>query len=244
MEYVWKDSKTGTKVQMGTVHRLWYEHIEYCRKNNLYAGIISPWGHGKTEFCLGYALAQIADDQKQRIKLVTNSDPNSVSRLEVLKQYIEYDDDLREVYPHLRPDRKNSWTKHKFIVERPTRSKDGTLEAYGITSSGMGGRADGLLFDDPVDLRNAITMPALREKVIEDFWNTWMSRRDMDTWVVYIATVWHGADLTHQLMENELFCILHQRVADDLSCLETRLLPYERPDHPANAFPKSALVGA
>lgn len=244
MELVWKDSKTGKGVKQGTIHRLWYDHIQYCFRNKLYAGILAPWGHGKTENMLGYILRLIGENPAVRIKLVTNSDPNSVARVQTIAQYISDDEDYKAVYPYIKPARKLDWTKHKIIVDRPTKSKDGTVEAYGITSSGMGGRADFLLFDDPVDHRNAIANPALRPKVKEDFWNTWMSRRDDDTGVVYIATVWHQDDLTHELVENPLFCFLHLRVNEDLTAYEARLLPHERPDHPINAFKDSAPVVA
>ena len=73
------------------------------------------------------------------------------------------------------------------------------MEACGVLSTGVGGRADRIIFDDVVDLRNAVTMPALRDQVKQAVYGVWLNLLTPDGQAIYIATPWHEDDLTAEL---------------------------------------------
>lgn len=219
-EFVIKDEK-GKRIKQSTIHREINWHIDECRKRKVKCGILAPWGSGKTEqVAIARALRLIGEDTNNRVFIVSNSDDNAKARVSSIEKYIEQDTDYQSVYPHVKPASREEWSKHKLIVDRSSRSKDGSIEAWGITTSGTGSRCDYLIIDDPVDLRNAILNPAMREQVKQCFYNVWMSRLSPEGFMIYIATVWHNDDLTNELLKNPEYCFLTIKVSDDFSCLE------------------------
>jgi hypothetical protein len=219
IQYVYKD-ESGKRVIQGDIHKVIQEHIDICRDKNIKnCGILAPWGHGKTEQIIGRTLDEIGKNINIRIQIICNTDDNSTSRVSSIKSYIEHDPEYHAVYPHVLPS-KIEWGKHKITVQRQSKAKDGTVESWGITTAGTGSRADLQIFDDPVDMRNAITNPALRQQVKDNFNNVWMSRLVPEGFRIYIATVWHEDDLTHELMRNKEWFFLIMKVAEDFSCIE------------------------
>ena len=204
------------------IHDEIQNHIDECRKRDLkYCGVLAPWGHGKTEqVTIGRALKFLGENKNYRIQIICNTDDNAKARVSVIGKYIETDKDYHTVYPEIKPDYNAEWTKHKITVERESRSKDGSIEAWGITTSGTGSRADIQLYDDPVDLRNAIQNPAMRPQIKEMMKNVWLSRLVPDGFACYIATVWHNDDLTSDLRANPEWNFLVMKVSEDLSCIE------------------------
>lgn len=214
-----KDEK-GRPTKQSEIHKEIQQHISECYKRSLKCGILAPWGHGKTEQIIARALDIIRQDKNVRIFMVCNSDDNAKARVNSVKQYIEEDSEYHSIAPEVKPAQKTEWTKHRLIVERKSKIKDATIEAWGITSAGIGGRCDVLICDDPVDLRNAILQPAMRQQVKDSFRNVWMSRISPNGFLIYIATIWHQDDLTSELLKNENYCFLIIKIAEDFSCLE------------------------
>lgn len=219
-EYVGKDAK-GQRILQAPIHMEIQEHIDLCQENKVKnCGILAPWGHGKTEQLIFRVLKWIGNDPNRRIQYICNTDDNATARVNAVKRYIENDQELHYTFPHLRPAKGQDWGSHKIIVERSSKSKDGTLESWGITTSGTGSRSDIQVFDDPVDLRNAILNPAMREQVKESFRNVWLPRMVAGGFRVYIATAWHEADLTHDLMKNSEWKFLVMRISKDFGRVE------------------------
>lgn len=71
----------------------------------------------------------------------------------------------------------------------------------GVLSSGVGDRADLILFDDPCDLRNSVLFPSLRQSVIEAYENIWTPLLGPEGRQWYLATPWHQSDLTTVLKD-------------------------------------------
>jgi len=219
-EYVLKDDK-GQKVTQASIHREMNEHIDECRRRGVRCGILAPWRHGKTEqIAIARTLQFLGENPNNRIQIVTNTDANSVSRVDSISRYIEHDEDYHEVYPNIAPGEKESWSKHKLIVQRETKIKDGSVEAWGITTSGTGSGCDYLIVDDPVDLRNAILNPAMRKTVKDSFYNVWSTRLEPNGFMIYIATIWHEDDLTSELLKNPEYYFLVMKISQDFSCIE------------------------
>lgn len=218
MEYVIVDEDTGEKLNQAAIHRSWHEHIEECRKRGKYAGILSPWGHGKTsQCCIGKLLDEVGKNQNLRSIILCNSDDNGILRLNAISKYMKDSPRYKKVYPKVRPANIGEWSKHRIFVERPVISKDPTIEAYGITSTGIGSRCKLMIVDDPVDYKNAIQFPTMRESIKNTFKNTWLSRLTSDGFVIYIATIWHREDLSSDLLKNKRFSFLIQSISKDMT---------------------------
>jgi len=221
LSYILKDEK-GKKINQARIHQEIQWHIDECkRRKEKYCGILAPWGHGKTEqVVIGRTLDEIGKNPNVRIFIVTNTDDNSKARVSSIIKYILYDKDYQKVYPNIVPAQGEDWTKHKIIVKRDSKSKDGTVEAWGVMSSGTGSRCDMLLFDDPVDMRNAISNPAMRPAVKDCFKNVWLSRLVPDGMIVYIATVWHQDDNTSEILKNKEWKFLVMKISEDFQSIE------------------------
>jgi len=219
-EFVIKDDK-GRKIINSQIHKEINWHIDECRRRGINCGILAPWRHGKSEsVVIARTLQSLGENPNNRIFIVCNSDDNAAARVDSIARYIESDIDYHTVFPHIHPGRNTDWGRHKLIIERQTKIKDGSVEAWGITSSGTGSGCDFLIADDPVDLRNAILNPALRTQIKEAFKNVWSSRLSPKGFKIYIATVWHNDDLTNELLKNQEWCFLVIRVSEDFSCFE------------------------
>src|SRR5262249_9373267 len=144
--------------------------------------IEAPRDHGKSTNILGRVVWELGRDPNLRVKIVCQSDPKARERLAEVRAHITMNQRVRDVFPDLvtadgdEPD----WNKGRRVVRRSFISKDPSLEAHGVTASGTGGRADLIVFDDVVDLRNAVTIPALRETVKTNYKAVWLNLLEPD----------------------------------------------------------------
>ena len=167
IQYVIKDEGSGNKVKQSYIHYAIQEHIDYCFKNKLLCGILAPWGHGKTAQVLGRTLFELGINNNLRVKILCNNDNTAKQRLKFLSQYIKSDKEFHDIFPRCIPAEEERWNNHELTIQKSVISKDSSIQCYGILSSGIGGRADMLIADDIVDMRNSIQQPALREQIIK-----------------------------------------------------------------------------
>ena len=67
----------------------------------------------------------------------------------MLRDTITKNPRLGNVYPGLKEDKSvREWRKNSLIVERNIEVTDPSIEAHGILTTGVGGRADIIIFDD------------------------------------------------------------------------------------------------
>jgi hypothetical protein len=194
------------------IHRAIQDHISQYK----YAGVLAPRDHAKSTQTLGRVLWEIGRNPDLRIKIVKNTDPKAAEFVFAIKQHMESNGRLRRVFPHLRLEESDA-TGHKVTVKRKKKSPDASIEALGVTSSATGGRADLIIFDDIVDFRNAIANPAMRPMIKQVFYSVWLNLLEPWGRIVYIATVWHQDDLTHELMQNREYNFMVFRVSNDYS---------------------------
>lgn len=191
--------------------------------------------HNSVGMVIGGSLYDLGENPAHRVKVVCNSDDSSKGRVKSVSRYIEFDEDFHAIYPNCRPAvNTEAWTTHELFVERPAsvRSIDPSLQAKGIFSTGIGGRADFLIFDDPVDRRNSIDYPEMRKRLPEVFFDTWVSRLEPGGKMLYIATVWHIEDLTHILMGETGYCVMRQAVTEDFSKIKADFINLPDDEHP------------
>lgn len=209
MEFVFRD-RQGNRFRQQWFHEEWQNAIsQYPRLM-----ILASQEHGKTEQIIGRILWWLGRDPSQRIKIVGNSDEEAKKRVSAIAEHIERNVRLHLVFPQLKPSQRNAWTFFKIFVNRDFISKDPSVEAKGVLSSGAGGRADKLIFDDPVDLRNTFQNPSLIPKVVEAHDNVWDNLCDPDAQRIYICTPWVKNDLTHVLKDRKKYHVLQYFCGD------------------------------
>lgn len=166
--------------------------------------IEGPRYHGKSEqLVIARPLWEIGKRHNIRIKVISNTDGEAVKRVVAIRDHIEHNPEVHDVFPKLR--KGSPWKDHKITVDRPAIGvKDPTLEGFGILSSGTGGRADLLVLDDVVDMDNAIKNPALIDKVIDAYENKWINTLARNARVIFIFTRWHERDLSHRLIRQAI----------------------------------------
>jgi len=254
-EQILNDIVNNVPITQHIIHRLWHAHIDWCKKNGVYAGMLAPFGHGKTEqVIIGRLIYELGRNPNLRIKLISNLDNNASARVMSIRKHIEDNIRVRQIFPKLIPEvrtkghgkdkKKGSqaekWTSHTLFVKRDIISKDFSLEAWGIMSQGTGSRGDMIFFDDPVDFQNAIAEPTSREKIKDAVRSVWLPRLDKGGMVVYIATVWHEEDLTSELMRGNRFCFLKMAISEDLKSIEAEVNADET--HPLNLYLKHGVI--
>lgn len=206
-------SEDGNPIELDHIHRMWCHHVTYCWSRGLHAGILAPFGSGKSStLAVPLATYLIGRNPQIRIKLVANSDEYAERRVGAAKVIMETIEN-QLVFPDIRPG--EIWTNHELEVVRKRGPIDPTLQARGVLTAGVGTRADALIFDDVCDQLNSETGGS-RRKVKEFVRRTWLSRLDQKAGrALWIATPWDPDDATADLMHDPKWCFLVQRVAKD-----------------------------
>lgn len=215
MEYVFFDEHTRKPFKQQWFHDEWSE--AWDTENRVI--IIAPRDHGKTSQVVGRVLYELGLNQNLRIKITCSADGRAKERLFEIKQHIEHNKRLHEVFPDLVEDETGEWSKHKLVVRRSAMHRDASIEALGITATATGGRCDLLIADDIVDRRNALTQPAMRSQIKQAWKSDWTNLLEPDSRIWYICTLWHKDDLSHELMENPAYTTLFYAIDDQFGAI-------------------------
>lgn len=198
LEYVLIDPETRKRVIQQPFHQEWQDLI--TRHNRILIG--APRGHGKSVQIAGRIVWELGKNADLRVKIIGSSDDKAQEILSLVHQLITLSPEVREVFPNLLIDYELGDTKSKFFIKRRIQQRDASVEASGVLSAGAGGRADLLICDDVVDMKNSVINPALRETVIRTVKETWFSLVSSTGKVVWICTPYHIADASHDLKHN------------------------------------------
>lgn len=213
-EHYNKKTKKSLPYVQGWMHRQWQALMSIHPR----LLIVAPRSHGKTSQCIARALFELGRDANHLIKIISQSDAKAVKRLSVIRSHMRDNKRLHDVFPHLQLEDASEANKHQVTVQRSARMADPSIEALGITSSASGDRATILLADDVVDRRNSITLPKVRQQ-IKDAWDDWVNLLGGDGGQIwYIATLWHQAALTHDLMANSEWAVAWYEITKEMGC--------------------------
>jgi len=106
--------------------------------NHITNGIIT---HNTTVMSVMRPLFLLGHNPNLRIKLVSHSDKKAADILRQIKEAIEGNEKLKEIFPHLEPG--DVWASNKILIKRDIWSKDVTIESLGVLSGATGGRCVG-----------------------------------------------------------------------------------------------------
>ncbi len=182
-------------------HRQWQDLLPQVGPARLLIG--APRESAKSsQLAVARVLWELGRNPNLRVKIITNTDDLAIKLVSEIRQHIDVNPRVRAVFPQLRAAPGGPWARGKLMVVRSGLMKDPSVEACGVLTSAVGGRADLIIFDDVCDQRNTILQPALREQVKQVFFGTQINLIGPLGRAVYVATVWHTDDLTCALRTN------------------------------------------
>lgn len=156
---------------------------------------------------IGRIVWELGRNLEIRVKIIGSSDDKAKEILGLVKEVIATSERVHEIFPNLEIDATRGDTKTAFFVKRRIPQRDPSVEASGVLSTGAGGRADLLVCDDVVDLKNAVINPAQREQVIKAIEETWFALVASKGRIIWICTPYHVADATHVLKARGTFTV-------------------------------------
>lgn len=181
VEYCFSDSRrknpdgTPHQVRQSQVHRDFQSAID--TQEYIFGEL--PRDTGKTTQCVARVLFWLGNNPDELIKIICVSDAEAKKRVREITEHILHNPRVHEVFPHLKPANMAGWTQHAIYCQRKIISKDASVEAYGLDSSGIGGRATRLLFDDVVNPKS-VRSEAMREATKETFFGVWLPMVEED----------------------------------------------------------------
>lgn len=190
---VLRDEKTGGPIKPRDVHYHWHD---LCARHPR----LVIWSHtesGKSQqVSIGRPLWMLGRDPTRRIAIVSNTFGQAQKIIRTIASYIERPGIIHEIFPNLR--KGEPWTANLLTVKRETQSKDPSVQACGVHGNITGARVDDLILDDVLDYENTRTR-AMRQDLIAWFQATLVGRLTAGGTVTAIGTVFHKADLLHDL---------------------------------------------
>jgi len=185
-EYVMRDPR-GRPWQQAAFHQQWQASLP--EQGPARVLIVAPRESAKSsQMVVARILWELGRDPELRVKIICSSDDLAEKLLGEIARNILRNPRLRRVFPRLRPDPAGPWTRDQLRLAGLGLSKDPSLEAHGVLSAGVGGRADLLIFDDVCDQRTAVLQPAMRDQIKRVFHETWWNLLGPEGRAVYVAT--------------------------------------------------------
>lgn len=171
-------------------------------------GIVSH----NTSQLVGRVVWELGNNHELRVKIVCQEADKAKERLYEVRQAIEKNERVQEVFPELKPDLEAKWAQGALIVKRRSGIRDASVGCLSIVGSASGGRADLLIFDDVCDRRNSLDQPSLRRQVIRAYNSDFLPLLAPGGRIVYICTLWHKKDLNSLLLKSGKFYVLNHSI--------------------------------
>lgn len=269
--------QNGNPIKAVDIHRSWADHLQYCWQIGKAGVILAPYSFGKSAWMAqALPLWLLGQNPNLVIQIVSSAEEIAAKRVQKLREYITKSPEYQRIFPwvKLEPGRPN--TAHALNIVREgerggiTGSVDGSVAAYGYTSSeGQGSRTDVLIFDDVADEKNSCISQATRKNLAQLVTSQWLPRaaRPMEQGAVAvksrdgrviakkpiicaIGTRFHEEDIYgFFLKEAEGFCTLVQGVSDDFTHLDVQIVgALKQPPHPVltkfRDYVPNSMIGA
>ncbi len=197
IEFAIPHERTGKRVRNAPFHGEWHAILRDHPQVVLQAAV----EHAKTQqIGVGATLHALGSDPSLRVAIVSNSGAQAGKVLSSIRRHIEENERVQRVFPDLRQSQRegDAWHNSAIVVERPTISKDPSVQAVGCAGRVLGSRLDLIIVDDVLDFESTRTPDAL-DKTLQWFDSTILSRLTANGRVWVIGTPWHPEDLLHVL---------------------------------------------
>lgn len=209
---VLRDERTRALVKLAPIHVVWHD---LATKHNR----LVIWAHvesGKsTQIAIARTLWEIGRDPSLRTLILSNTHGQAVKIVRTIGQYATQSEEVKRVFKKLRP-RQTGWKPDSgsLTFERPTFSKDPTIQATGVHGNVLGSRLDLVIVDDILDFENTLR-PAGRDGLWDWFQATIMGRLTANARVVVIGTAHHPDDLMHRFAKHPGWKAVRYPALDD-----------------------------
>lgn len=222
-----RDEK-GRQVDQAAVHRLMQYHISYAWNRGQHAVIVGPPEHGKSVQLIYRLIWELGRDTSKRIAVIAGNEGLAMDRIQSIRSIIVENDDVRRVFPGLRPSdsgklSKREWRMSRFFIEREGEAVDPSVQAAAIFGKTEGKRVDLLWCDDTVTREDWLS-DAQRQKTIDTWFNTWSKRLGSAGLAVFTNNCWHRKDLIHRLREIEGYAVLWMGIPDSCDAIQAEAL--------------------
>lgn len=215
----------GRAARQAPIHLSWESHARWCDHRGLVPMTLALWGHGKSmQRAVARAAWMLVQDQSLKFLYVTNSDKNKADKTKDLANILS--SDLYRLYFPEVTLRQPPAKYELHLLGKHAREGTPTWRAVTYAEAGAGPRCDVLDIDDPVDYRNSVEQPEMRDKVGEAVEGQWFGRLRQKTpgtdraWVGYremIGTRWHEKDYWNTVLDSPGYCTLIQAISPDNS---------------------------
>lgn len=195
--FVIREETTRERVQCLPHQRLGFRFVEHFNR----CVIRWPVGFSKTYTMAALSMFLLGRNNTTRGAVISASQTQAQKPVAMVRDYIETSQELRLVFPHLRPSTREGdhWTQSKLTVARPAGIRDPSLTAVGLHGKLPGARLNWILVDDILTEENTSTEQQ-RNAVTQWLLSSVMSRRDVQgAKIVVTNTPWHPEDLTYKL---------------------------------------------
>ena len=207
---VLKNEETGKPIQQAPMHAEWHRLVTGERR-------VLIWSHvesGKTQqLSVARSVWELGANPNLRIVIVSNTQKQAEKVSRAVAGYITESDELKAVFPDLRPNPGGPWTSTTLTVKRTTRAKDPSVQACGIHGNILGARIDLLVLDDILDYENTRT-PHLRDDTRRWVYSTLFGRLTANSRVICVGNAWHKEDLLQHFSQEPSWEARSYPVAD------------------------------
>lgn len=152
-----------------------------------------------SELLSALVLWELGREPSRRIKIACQSDNRAQGLLNSIKSHLTKNPLIKLVFPELERDPAGRWTNTQVDVRHPGATRDPSIHALGVLSTVVGGRADIILFDDPMDFRMSILQPKTRDAAVGKVFAEWMPTLEPDGKLWVVMTPWSRLDLSGKL---------------------------------------------
>lgn len=192
-EFVLKDEETGEAIEQELMH---VEMQRTYDKERFMICMAHPESGKTQQLVVGRTLHELGNDPTERHVFLNNGQDGSIKNLRAVKKYIERSEELRAVFPKLRPG--NLWREDSIVVEGAGLSKDPSIYCLGFHGNITGARIDRAKVDDLLDFENTRTATS-RADGISWFKRTFLTRLTRRATLAFLTNAWHEEDLAHTL---------------------------------------------
>lgn len=190
------------------VHRLWNNAMDdvierRCRQNKLL--IIAPPNSAKSTYAsIVRPTHYLGQHPDHHLLFFTSSDEMSKTFGSTVRLALEQNERHRAVFPEsdARPDKKRGWSSDGLYLRgTPPAAKDPAYKAVGFNATIMGARAHGIVLDDPLDQKDAVS--EIEQAKAKNYYTQTIRSRlhTSEGWLVAIMTRFHEHDLASYFIE-------------------------------------------
>jgi len=202
-------TEEGEPVKVADFQRAWVGAALTHRRTLIWC----PVEHGKSKhMSVWFPIWVLAHEPNYRIMIVSNTASQAIKFSEEIRENIEKNEILHELFPNLLPG--SEWTKGSFKIKRSAIMKDPSVQAVGAYGPVIGARADIIILDDIIDFENSATV-YLQDKLMRWLDSSVFTRRTKNGRIVAVGTKWTKFDVYHRLVKRKGWAVFEYSAFKD-----------------------------